>query len=229
MIWKANTIVIRPALLGADPDEILGHLGYGQRRRIGERIAFGKAGGSIWIGAIDDRIIMHTYLADGFFDGLVDDPLDQDFKFFKSALLRHFREADIAALFLNGTVDAWGFSVFRDGALVRRFYGHDGSILGDEGSRLPVEDAYFANCDRIEVDGEVLYKTHHPGVEPLSLAYHGEGLLWDVWRSFTGYELDAPELWQIPGSVFWLNDDEEEFRRRNSGRDELRPWWKFWG
>ena len=148
-----------------------------------------------------------------------DDPLDQDFTSFKNALFQHFSENEIAAFFLDSRVDAWGFAVFRSGALVRRLYGYDGAILGDEGSWLPAETVYFANCDRIEVDGEILYKSRFdPRCDPLSPALHGEGLLWEVWRSFTGYRLDAPELNQIPGYNFWLNDDEEKF-----GRRKLRP------
>jgi hypothetical protein len=219
MSWRTNTIVVRPALLGADPDELLRNLGYEKRRR-GKQVSFAEAGGaSIWIGAIGDRIIMYTHLADRFFDGFFDEPLDQDFTFFKSALFRHFSEVDIAALYLDDRVGAWGFAVFRSGALIRRHYGHDGAILGDEGSRLPAENAYFANCDRIEVDGEILYKSRSdPRCEPLSVADHGEGLLWEVWRSFSGYQLDAPELHQISGYDFWLNDDEDKFGRRKLRR-----------
>src|SRR5262249_2471046 len=149
-------------------------------------------------------------------------PLDQDFTFLRNALFQHFSEADIAAFVLDSRVDAWGFAVFRSGALIRRFYGHDGAILGDEGSRLPPENAYFSNCDRIEVDGQILYKSRtDPGAEAFSLAYHGEGLFHEVWRSFTGYAFDARALLQIPGSDFWLNDDGKKFHP-TSGENELR-------
>jgi hypothetical protein len=235
MSWKTNTIVVRPSLLGADPDELLRHLGYEKRRKSKEVFFGGGIGGaSIWIGTIDDRILMYTYLADQFFDGFCDGAPDRDFTFLKSALFRHFPEASIVALYLDSRVGAWGFAIFRGGTLVRRFYGHDGTILGDEGSQLPEENAYLANCDRLEVDGDVLYKDRSaPGEEPLSLAEHGEGLFCEVWRSVTGYEFDAPGLLQIPGSEFWLNDDEEKFRLI-SGKNEYhtrpgRPWWKFWG
>jgi hypothetical protein len=110
--------------------------------------------------------------------------------------------------------------------VIRRFYGFDGTIFGDEDSPLPSESAYLANCDRIQVGGETLYKSRsHPQCEPLSLAFHGGDLVLEVCRSFTGYRLDAPELLQIPGAVFWLNDDEDKFLARH-GR---RPWWKLWG
>src|ERR1700737_4564382 len=136
MSWKTNAIVVRPAFLGADPDELLGHFGY-EKRRKSKEASFAEAGSaSIWIGAISDRIIMYTYLTDYFFDGFVDGPPDQGFTFLKSALFRYFSETDIAAFFLDSRVGAWGFAVFRRGALIRRFYGHDGAILGDEGSQL---------------------------------------------------------------------------------------------
>jgi hypothetical protein len=230
MSWKTNTIVVRPAHLGTDPDELLRNLGYANRLRRKEA-CFAEAGSaSIWIGAISDRIIMYTDLAGHFFDGFGDGPIDQDCTFLKSALLQHFPEAEIAALILDSRVDAWGFAVYRSGTLIRRFYGHDGAILGDEGSRLPAENAYLSNCDHIEVDGQVLYKNRSdPGVEAYSLAHHGEGLFCEVWRSFTGYEFDAPELLQILGSDFWLNDDEEKFRRTSKDDFRGRPWWKFWG
>ena len=90
----------------------------------------------------------------------------------------------------------------------------------------PAEKAYLANCDRIEVDGEILYNNRSaPGGEPCSLADHGERIFCEVWRSFTGYEFDAPEILQIPGSDFWLNNDEEEFLRRKAM--SRRPWWKL--
>jgi hypothetical protein len=204
MSWKTNTILVRPAFLGADPDELLGRLGYANRRR-GKETPFARAGGGhIWVGAIGDLIVMYTDFAVHFFDGFVDDPRDQKFAYFKSALLRHFSEMDIAAFFLDGRVDAWGFAVFHSGALIRRFYGHDGAIFGDEGSQLPAETAYFANCDRTEIDGEVLYKSRDPRCEPLSVARHGEGVLFEVWRAFAGYRLDGPELNRIFGTNFWL-------------------------
>jgi hypothetical protein len=161
-----------------------------------------------------------------FFNGIVDEPNDNDFAFFKGALFRNFYEAEIVGLMLHSVIDAWGYAVFRSGALIRRSYGYDGTILGDGGSRLTSEIPYLANCDRLEVDGEILYRSRsHPQCEPLGVAFHGEQLAFEVCRSFTGYPLNAPELQQIIGADFWLNDDEDEFRARH-GR---RPWWKFWG
>ena len=160
MSWKTNTIVVRPSLLGADPDELLRHLGYEKRRKSKEVIFGGGIGGaSIWIGTIDDRILMYTHLAGQFFDRFCDGAPDRDFTFLKSALFQNFPEVRIAALYLDSVVDAWGFAVFRGGALVRRFYGHDGTILGDEGSQLPEENAYLANYDRLEVMETFFTKT----------------------------------------------------------------------
>jgi hypothetical protein len=77
---------------------------------------------------------------------------------------------------------------------------------------------------RIEVDGEILYRiVLIRDARPLSVASHGEALVFEVCRSFAGYPLDAPELQQIPGADFLLNDDEDEFLAR-TGR---RPWWKL--
>jgi hypothetical protein len=120
---KTNTILIRPALLGAGPDELLGHLGYEKRRKIKDEPFATAGGGSIWIGAIGDCIVMYTPFACHFFDGLPDDPNDEDFAFFKSSLFRHFYDAKIVGLILDSRVDAWGYAVFRSGALIRRSYG----------------------------------------------------------------------------------------------------------
>jgi hypothetical protein len=224
MGWKTNTILICPALLGAGPNELLRRLGYEKRRRIKDE-PFAIAGsGSIWIGAVGDCLVMYTPFAWHFFDGLLDDPNDKDFAFFKSALFRQFYDAKIVGLILDSRVDAWGYAVFQRGALVRRSYGHDGTILGDEGSLLPSEIAYFENCDRLDVDGEILYKSRSDD-EPLNVAFHGAELFLEVWRSFTGYPLDAPELQQFTGTAFWLNDDEDKFLALQ-GR---HPRWKFWG
>jgi hypothetical protein len=63
MGWKTNTILVRPALLGAGPDNLLGQLGYEKRRKIGD-VPFGTSGGgSIWIGAIGYCIVIYTALA----------------------------------------------------------------------------------------------------------------------------------------------------------------------
>jgi hypothetical protein len=232
--WKTNTIIVRPSLLGANPDELLRHLGY-QKRRKSKEVSFGGGigGASIWIGTIDDCILIYTHLTGQFFDGFRDGAPDQDFTFLERALFRHFPGASIAALYLDSRVDAWGFAVFHGGTLARRFYGYDGTILGDEGSPLPAENAYLADCDRLDVDGEILYKNRSgPGEGHLSLAQHGESLFCEVWRSFTGYAFDASELSEVSGSEFWLNDDEEK-SRLTRGNNEFhtrpeRPWWKFW-
>jgi hypothetical protein len=225
MGFKTDTIVIRPAVLSGGPDELLGHLGYQKRRRIKEAPFATSGGGSIWIGATGDCIVIDTHLASCFFDRFVDDPLDRDFVFLKNVLFRHFSEADIAAFTLNSVVDGWGFAVFRSGSLIRRYYGHDGSILGDEGSPLPSESAYLASCDRTEVDGEILYKQPDPRCEPVNVAYLGSALVDEVSRSFIGYPLDAQEIQRIPGAAFWLNDDEDKF----GAMEERLPWWRLWG
>src|SRR5262249_40874397 len=118
MGWKTNTILVRPALLGAGADELLKHLGYEKRRRIKDEPFATSGRGSIWIGAVGDCIIIYTLLADAFFDGFLDDPNDKSFAFFKSALLRRFYDAEVVALTLNSVVDAWGYAVFRSGALI---------------------------------------------------------------------------------------------------------------
>jgi hypothetical protein len=205
MSWTTNTILVRPARLAGDPDELLDHLGYAKRRR-GKETSFAMAGSAtIWVGGVGDLIIMNTDFAHHFFDRFVDDPLDQDFAYFKSGLLRHFSEVDVAAFVVDGRVDAWGFAVYRSGTLIRRFYGHDGALFGDEGTGLPEETMYFANCDRIESNGEVLFRSRsNPRCEPLSVAYHGGDVLLNVWRSFAGYRYDAPEFDRISGTNFWL-------------------------
>ncbi|NJO54148.1 MAG: hypothetical protein HC829_04235 [Bacteroidales bacterium] len=232
MSLKTNTILIRPASLGGDADELLENLGYAKRRRLKKPVPFATAGGgSIWIGAIGDCTIIYKDLAWHFFDRFannpdlpVPDPLDE-FVFLKSSLLRQFPVADIAALVLNGVVDAWGFAVFRNRALIRCCYGADGAIFADEGARLPAENDFLANYDRIDADGQVLYRSRsHPSYEPMSVADLGEAFVCEVWRSFTGHEFDSPELFHVQGTEFWLNDDEAEFRARCG-----RPWWKFWG
>jgi hypothetical protein len=134
MGWKTETVLVRPAALDAGPDKLLADLGYDSRRKIDET-PFSHAGaGSIWIGSIGDRIVIYTYLSSGFIEQ--DQADNREAVHFRNALLRHFSESDIAALFLHSVNEAWGFAVFRKRTLIRRQYGYDGSTLCDEGFAL---------------------------------------------------------------------------------------------
>lgn len=221
MGWKTDTMLIRPAALDGGPDKLLADLGYDKRRKINDT-PFSTAGaGSIWVGAAGDCVILYTYLAAGFFD----DPQEhKDVVDLKNALARTFPEADIAALFLQSVVGGWGFAVFRHGTLIRRQYGHDDTIVCDEGSRLPVEDAFLSKFRRVEADGEIRYTDPaHPEYEETASSI-GESLVFEICRSFTGFPLDKV---RANGTNFWLNDDEAKYAANT--RASARPWWKFWG
>jgi hypothetical protein len=224
--WKTQSILIRPAFLENGPDNLLADLGY-ERRLKGDETPFSRAGGaSIWIGSIEDCIVMVTPFAGNFFDD--DSVADQDFIAFRNALFRRFPGADVAAFLAHSVVAQWGFAVFRGGTLVRRKHGADGITFCDEGSRLPVEEAYIARFQRVETEGETKYKDpNHPEYDELTEADLGEMLIQEVGRSFTGVPLDALN---IPGTQFCLNDDEARFRplRRRFIKPRRRPWWKFW-
>jgi Family of unknown function (DUF6928) len=229
MGWKTQTVLIRPAALDAGPDKLLADLGYVNHRKIDET-SFPYAGaGSIWIGSIGECIVMYTHLSWAFFEQ--DEAGDKESVDFRSAMLRHFLESDIVALFLDSVTEAWGFAVFRNGALIRRQYGYDGSVLCNEGSRSPVEETYIANFQRIETAAEITYRDpNHPGYD-MTEADLGTPLVFEFCRSLTGVPLDKL---QAHGSNFWLNNDEERIstlRRtllENDARSVDRPWWKFW-
>jgi hypothetical protein len=64
---------------------------------------------------------------------------------------------------------------------------------------------------------------------------HGEALVFEICRSFTGVPLDRLE---VQGVDFWLNDDEAIYSRKPAAvrlaaavfaTASSRPWWKFWG
>ncbi len=228
MGWKTQSILIRPAFLDGGPDKLLAGLGYEWRRKVDDT-SFSRAGaGSIWIGSIEDCIVIYTHFAGAFFDD--DFAKDGDFIEFKNALLRRFPEADVAVFSAHSVVAHWGFAIFRRGALIRRQYGADGTTLCDEGSRLPVEEAYIARFQRIETDGEVRYRDpDHPERDDMTEADLGELLVPEIGYFYAGVPLDALDA---PGTNFWLNDDEARFRasmQQYRAKVQTRPWWKFWG
>jgi hypothetical protein len=233
--FKTQSILIRPAFLDGGPDKLLSDLGY-ERRRKADDTTFSRAGaGSIWIGSIEDCIVIYTHFAGAFFDDNF--AKDKDFIEFRIALLRRFPEADVAAFSAHSGVGYWGFAVFRRGTLIRRQYGADGTTFCDEGPLLPVEEAYISKFQRIETEGEVRYRDpNHPEYEDMTVADFGEQLVPEIGRSYTGVPFD--EL-NAPGTNFWLNDDEAEFlsmmqkqrteEQQRRATFQTRPWWKFWG
>jgi hypothetical protein len=226
MSFKTQTILIYPARLDGGPDQLLARLGYEKRRKI-EDTPFTHAGrGSIWIGSIGDCIILYWYGAADFFD---EQPPEEDFVKLKNALLRHFSDSEIAPLFLDGRTGAWGFAVFRHGVSVRRQYGIDGMTLCDEGSRLPIEEAFLAKLHRTDTDQGIRYvDPAHPDYEmgPSDL---GDALVFEIARAYTGQLLDQ---FDPPGTSFWLDDDEAKYPALDAvptSPQPSRPWWKFWG
>ncbi|WFU15084.1 hypothetical protein [Bradyrhizobium sp. CB3481] len=235
MGWKTHTILVRPAVLDGGPEKLLGDLGYDKVRKVSDTPIDGALQGSIWIGMVDDCAIIYSPLAGYFFAGEGDEE-NQEFEVFRNVLLRRFSEADIAVLSLHSVVGHWGFAIFHRGTLIRRQHGYDGMVIADEGSRLPVEEAYLSKFDRHDVDGVTRYRDpRHPEYGDMGDPDFGEELVFEICRSFTGFPLDRL---QADGTNFWLNDDEEEFLRaeanmvrapkRADGVPGSRPWWKFW-
>lgn len=227
MGWKTSTILIRPAFLEGGPDKLLADLGYERRRKISDTTFWRAGGGSIWIGAIEDCIVIYTHLAGAFFDDNA--AKDPDFIEFKNALLRCFPEADIAAFFAHSVVAGWGYAIFRRGVLVRRHYGAEGIVYCNEGSRLPVEEAYIAKFPKIGTEGEVKYRDpEHPEYDDMTEADLGELLVLELGFSYTGVPFEELD---VPGADFWLNDDEAKCRARDQqfrAKTRTRPWWRFW-
>jgi hypothetical protein len=228
MGWKTQSILIRPAVLDGGPDKLLADLGYQRRRKIDDTPLSSAGGGDIWIGSVEDCIVIDTHLAGGFFDD--DFAKDGDFIEFRNALLQRFPDADIAAFSANSVVEHWGFAIFRRGALIRRQFGADGNTFCDEGSRLPIEEAYIAKFQRIEAEGEIRYRhPDHPEYDDMTEADLGVLLVPEIGCSYAGVPLDALDA---PGTNFWLNDDEAKFRASTQqvrANIQTRPWWKFWG
>lgn len=232
MGWKTDTILVRPAEFDGGPEKLLAALGHDRPHKVGEAPFSGAGAGSIWIGAIADCVILCTALASGFFD----DGDDREANDFKTALLQNFPNSDVAALFLQSVVGAWGFEVYQRGTLIRHQHGLDGMVLRDEGSRLPEEEAYLARFERHDVDGEIRYRNpSHPEWDDLRDPDFGEQLVFEICRSFTGFPLN--QLDDVKGVNFWLSEDEEQkYSMKNArfraGRvDSItasRPWWKFW-
>jgi len=149
MGFKTQTILVRPGVLDGGPDKFLADLGYDKRRKVddtpfcrAERAASGSARSAIAL--LSTRCWRGT-------SSMTPRQMIRYFTFFKNALFRHFPGADIAALSLHNVIDAWGFAVFRRGSLIRRQHGYDGSILCDEGPRLPAEDVCLSKFERIEL------------------------------------------------------------------------------
>jgi hypothetical protein len=232
MSWKTETIFIRPARLDGGPEKLVTDLGYQDHRKISETPISGAGVCSVWIGAAGDCVIIYTRFAAHFFGA--DD--DEEFNSFRSALLRHFSDADITPLFLDNRSGAWGFAVFRHGTLIRCQYGEDGAAMDDEGARLPAEEAHLARFERRKVNGEVLYRdSENPGAGDLTVSDVGCDLVVEMFQSFTGLHFDDVDGFGI-GANFWLNEKEQErYSRSRAGlaavytSSSVCPWWKFWG
>jgi hypothetical protein len=229
MGWKTQTILVRPAFLYDGPEKFLQNLGYAQCHRINDS-SFAEAGsGSVWVGSLADCIVIYTPIAFDFFNDENEDT--REFVEFQNALLKQFPEADIAVVMLQSVVDGWGFAVFQKGNLIRRQHGFDGNVLCDEGVPLIAETNYLSQFDRIEKDGSILYRDPlHIECNEMGDADLGEGLVFEICRSFTGFALDSREFDAARGTNFWFSDtDVRPLPRSAASMSSKRPWWKFWG
>ena len=232
MSYKTQTIFIHPVTLEGGPDKLLADLGYENPVRINDAPFTGAGHGSVWIGATSDCVIIYTPFAWNFFGGEDDDEFDT----FKNALLRRFYDLEVTPLMLDGRTGAWGFAVFRHGALIRCQYGVDGETLSDEGEPLPFEKSFRARFERREADGETRYHDpRHPDADDMTEVDLSFDLVMEMFQSFTGRPFE-----EVPctGVNFWLSKEEQEKYSRKLAATETwqdrtrssdRPWWKFWG
>lgn len=133
--------------------------------------------------------------------------------------------------------------MYQRGTLIRHQHGYDGMVLRDEGPRLPAEATYLARFERHDVEGKILYRDPgHPEWDDMSDPDLGEGLVFEICRSFTGFPLD--QLNDVNGVNFWLSEEEQNSSRSRTGQSAAvnaslqaegvrsaaasRPWWKFW-
>jgi hypothetical protein len=84
---------------------------------------------------------------------------------FRSGLLALYPHGEVLAIFLHSVVDLWGFSLYRDGQLIRLACGSaDDGLISSVGTPLPEELSSLRGCP----------------IEKVCEEGDGEGLVFDV-------------------------------------------------
>lgn len=136
--------------------------------------------GSLYIGAYAGGCILcQLDLPDAFFDAEAAGRirgLHGDAAAFRARVLALYPQGEVMALVLHSVVNLWGYSVFKQGRLLRTAAGaSDDGLFANEGEPLPEELAVLQRCpiDRVDEEGE------------------GEELVFDVSARMFGRRLDS--------------------------------------
>jgi len=224
MSRSTSTVLIRPASVNGSPETLRDDLGFSASLNAAQG-SFGEVGENldIWIGSIDDCVVLGGGFALSFFEDLPDE--------IWTKLFQHFPGAEVAVLGLNSVVEAWGFAVFRNGELIRRADNGwtEERALSDFGPRLPIEDAFLSRMERIEKDGAAFYRDkRYPQSDEMTAEDFGESFVDEIFRSFTGFTIDDQELFNLLGTGFASCDPVIKKVLPSRAGPLGRPWWRFW-
>jgi hypothetical protein len=128
-----------------------------------------------------------------------------DMNDFKQKILDRYAQGEVVALTLHSVVNLWGFSVFKDGNLIRSASGGDGEFLGSSGDPLPEEDAILKTYPIETLDPE------HGG---------GEELVFEVARRVFGKRFDEEDLEDVLRC--------SHYRMAPKARSTWSKLWTFW-
>jgi len=214
MGYTANTILVRPGTIGNGPRELLRDLGYDSPKKVND-LSFGTAvgiAGCVWVGSVGDCVIIEGNAA---YDLFVDTPTN-----FKAALLKRFPGSDIAALTEQSNVGHWGFSIYKNGTLIRCQHGIEPIAVRDFGQRLPIEESYFT---KRRGTSESEHSLRQGDLQrPKSEEGHGSDIVWEIFKSFTGLAPNDRSIHDTPGLAFEVNDP-ESFREYNTLYEQVFP------
>ncbi|RBP11408.1 hypothetical protein DFR50_116103 [Roseiarcus fermentans] len=217
MGWKTDTVLIRPAHVGADAQALLGSLGFSDLTPLGERpfeAAIWPKTGEVWIGGAGECLMISAR-------GLCGEVFKPGAAPFVQALARRFPGGEIAAATLHSVVNLWGFAVLRDGVALRRKAGSaDDGTFEDFGAPLPEERELLARST-LDGEGRRVYRLPDFAGEAMSEDQVGEEYVFRIFERLTGQRPDTGEtLLDTPCAGFSFSS--------LAVAAPHRPWWKVW-
>ncbi len=188
MGWKTSTLIIhQPSAV--DYEQLLNELGYQGLTKIEDapfEVAHHPEDDTVYIGSYKDNLLICAPdIPMQFFDDQKSAAL--------ATLYQRFPNAEICSIILHSSVNLWGYSVHKNGQLIRVRAGNaDQGTFKEWGEPLDEEQALLSTSIRNK-KGERMYPYTAAADELLTEDQVGEQFVFDVCKRYFGEALDQAD------------------------------------
>lgn len=187
MGWKASLFIVS-GNTGLSDQEVLSKLGFDKTSPLAENTfdaVINPPDGQVYIGNYNGNLIICSQeIPNRIFERRQKEARE---------LSDQFPGSELCALMLHSVVNAWGYSVIRDGRMLRERLGDaDNGTLVDQGEPLPEELSLLA-LSSLDENGNRVYSFEDDPDEELSEDQVGEDFVFAVSKRYFGQALDQTD------------------------------------